>query len=241
MIINKWFDDGCNYNEGVLIYASLKGHSANLLRLFLRKESVTNAEKLAYELGKFREDPAPSIKIEVVSAQTKALGPTITPPAVNSSGGFYRINELPTALHPLLIEQSTNYKLACSLHLQLTALHPDEEGAALKLCILIEDLFDSIETSQKVFDYYKKHKVVLNIKPRSFEDLTPAQLVQRRNNKKATISKHKKKVADLKSKFEQNMSKAERTKLKIAFEKAERTLLQHEYEAQELTNLINEK
>ena len=81
----------------------------------------------------------------------------------------------------------------------------------------------------------------MNIKPRSFEDLTPAQLIQTRGNKKATISKHKKKVEVLKKQFGQKLSKSDSTKLKIAFEKAERTLLQHEYEAQQLTNLINEK
>ena len=238
MKINNWFDGGCKYNEGVLLYASLNGHSVNLVRLFLRKESIANAEKLAYELGKFREAEDPSVKYQEPRTKIQTPTPVV---AKHSSGGFYRINELPTELHPLLIEQSTNYKLACSLHLQLTALHPDEEGAALKLCIMIEDLFDAIETSQKVLDYYKKHKVVLNIKPRSFEDLTPAQLIQTRSNKKATISKHKKKVEVLKKQFGQKLSKSDSTKLKIAFEKAERTLLQHEYEAQELTNLINEK
>lgn len=238
MQVNNWFDAGCKYNEGVLLYASIKGHSANLVRLFLRKESLANAEKLAYELGKFREAEDPSVKDQEPITKIQTPTPVVTK---HSSGGFYRINEMPIGLHPMLIEQSTNYKRACSLHLQLTALHPDEEGAALKLCIMIEDLFDAIETSQKVLDYYKKHKVVLNIKPRSFEDLTPAQLIQTRGNKKATISKHKKKVEVLKKQFGQKLSKSDSTKLKIAFEKAERTLLQHEYEAQQLTNLINEK
>ena len=52
---NIWFEKGCDYKKGVALYASLKGHSPNLLRLFLKKQSISNAEKLKYELGKFRK------------------------------------------------------------------------------------------------------------------------------------------------------------------------------------------
>jgi hypothetical protein len=250
MKINNWFENGCNYMEGVALYGSLKGHSSNLLRLFLRKESVFNIEKLKYELGKFKEATEPISKtpdkrektpekriksIEKITHSARSVGSN------SVSGGFYRINELPVELHPLLIAQGSNYKLACSAHLQLTSLHPDEEGAALKLCIQIEDLFDAIDVSQKVFDHYKKHKVVLDINPRNFSDLTPAQLIQSRNNKKATVSKHKKKVDTITNQLKRKVSKSETTKLNIAFEKAERTLVQHQYELQELINLINRK
>ena len=237
MKVNEWFLNGSNYNEGVLLYASLQGHSSNLVRLFLRKESPANLEKLSYELGKHREvffsnkeanDPKKDVQ-----RKTESFVKTSSDP-----GGFYRINQLPTQLHPLLIKQRNDFQTAISLHAQLTQLHPDEEGAAVTLCIQIEDLFDALATAQKILDHYVKHKVVLNIESRNFEDLSPAQLLRSRNNKSSRVSKYKKKIDVLKQTLG-NVSKAEKTKRTIALEKAASLLLQHELELQQLNELIN--
>lgn len=247
MDINTWFENGCNYQEGVTLYASIKGHSPNLLRLFLRKQNITNENKLKYELGKFRTTPkskivTPSIKEK---PQKLKLNPQVDfvieiPKTVNSKqGSFYSLNELHLDLHPLAIKQRNDFQTAISLHAQLVRLHPDEESAALKLCIQIEDLFDAIETTQKVLDHYVKHKTVLNIETKNFSQMTAPQLLRSRNNKSTSVSKYKKKVATLKKRLGQNLSKSETTKIKVALEKAENKLLHHELELQQLNELIN--
>lgn len=271
MDINVWFENGCNYQEGVTLYASLKGHSLNLLRLFLRKQSISNADKLKYELGKHRKttktkivtpaikEKSPKLKInpqvDFIKVDPKTANskpkynidikidgrekkPTLKQQAQNNS--FYSLNELHIDLHPLAIKQRNDFQTAISLHTQLVRLHPDEEGAALKLCIQIEDLFDAIETTQKVLDHYVTYKVVLNIESRNFKDLSPAQLLRSRNNKSTSVSKYKKKVATLKLQLGQNLSKADKNKNAVALEKAENKLLHHELELQQLNELINE-
>lgn len=241
MKVNEWFSNGSDYNAGVLLYASLKGHSPNLVRLFLRKESPSNFEKLTYELGKFRE--------KVTIAKPLIVKNEKKPQQVNhqqktnnqkpTSFYFYRLNELHVDLHPLSQQQRANFQKAISLKLQLNQLHPSEEGAALSLCIEIEDLFDSIETAQKVLKHYVEHKVVLNIAPRNYSSLTAAQLIQSRNNKRISVSKSKKKVLIIENNLGQNLSKSETTKQVIALEKAKSKLLEHELDLQQLNELIN--
>lgn len=253
MDINAWFENGCNYQEGVTLYASLKGHSVNLLRLFLRKQSISNADKLKYELGKYRKSnnvntkpihvkKTPKIKHEKFTSYIE-IDPKTTKPSNNqqptTNNHFYKINQLHQDLHPLAIKQRNDFQTSISLHSQLVRLHPDEEGAALILCIKIEDLFDAIETAQKVLDHYVTHKVVLNIESRNFKDLSPAQLLRSRNNKSTSVSKYKKKVATLKLQLGQNLSKADKNKNAVALEKAENKLLHHELELQQLNELIN--
>ncbi len=248
MKVNEWFSNGGNYNAGVLLYASVKGHSTNLVRLFLRKESASNLEKLKYELGKFRKTEKSllvnSINKEIpknlkkVNLQVDAYKPNpIT--AKKTSLYFYRLNELHIDLHPMSIKQRNDFQKAISLKLKLNTLHPSEEGAALSLCIEIEDLFDAIETAQKVLKHYIEHKVVLNIEHRNYKDLTPAQLIQTRNNKRGSVSKYSKKVISLKSELGQNLSKSKTTKQAVALEKAKSKLLEHELDLQQLNELIN--
>lgn len=248
MDINAWFENGCNYQEGVTLYASLKGHSLNLLRLFLRKQSISNADKLKYELGKHRKTTKTKIVTPTIKEKPQKLkiNPQVDfikvdPKTANSKkGSFYSLNELHIDLHSLAIKQRNDFQTAISLHTQLVRLHPDEEGAALILCIKIEDLFDAIEIAQKILDHYVSHKVVLNIETRNFKDLSPAQLIQSRNNKRISVSKYKKKVATLKLQLGQNLSKADKNKNAVALEKAENKLLHHELELQQLNELINE-
>ena len=225
MDINTWFENGCNYQEGVTLYATVKGRSSNLLRLFLRKESIPNLEKLKYELGKHRQAAKKEASPETKSVLKRKLtikieGSQKGPEPKPASSYFYRLNQLHPDLHTLAIEQRTNFQTAIALHLQMTKLHPNEEGAALSLCIEIEDLFDAIETTQKVLDHYVTHKVVLDTASRGFKDLTPAQLIQTRNNKRISVSKYTKKVDVLNNKLRQNLSKAEKTKTEVALQKS---------------------
>ncbi|MFV9552076.1 hypothetical protein [Algibacter sp. PT7-4] len=249
MEIEKWFENGCNYHEGVTIYASLKEHSANLLRLFLRKQNTANIEKLKYELGKLRNPTNTKITPPVIKENKQKLK---IPPlstsleldpklAKSHTNSFYKLNQLHPDLHQLAIKQRNDFQTAISLHSQLTRLHASEEGLALKFCIQIEDLFDAIETTQKVLKHYVTHKVALNITSRSYKDYTGGQLADARRNKRTSVTKFKNKVSLLKSKLEQNLSKSEATKVKVALEKSENKLLHHEMELQQLNDLINKK
>lgn len=250
MKVNEWFSSGSDYNTGVLLYASLKGHSPNLVRLFLKKESPSNLEKLKYELGKFKtkekvkiakplivkNEKKPQYNIDI-KINGRERNPKIN--THNSSFYFYRLNELHVDLHPMAMQQRANFQKVISLKLQLNQKHKDEEGVSLALCIEIEDLFDAIETTQKVLNHYVAHKVVLNVAPRNYKDSTGGQLADARRNKRTSVSKYKKKVSTIENELGQNLSKSETTKKRIALEKAKSKLLEHELDLQQLNELIN--
>ncbi|WP_340074527.1 hypothetical protein [Leptobacterium sp. I13] len=244
MDVNTWFENGCNYQEGITVYASLKGHSPNLVRLFLRGQTLRNEEKLKYELGKHRQRPKrhSTADKEAKKKAPRGVSPAIKEAVINPphlpANYFYRLNQLHPGLHQLAIKQRNDFQTAIAAKLRLNELHPEEEGEALKLCLQIEDLFDAIESAQKVLSHYVMHKVVLNLEPMSFSDLTPAQLLQRRNNKRAAIAKLKGRIAGYKKQLANEMPTAKKTKLKTQLEKIHRKLLQHEIELQQLNELI---
>ncbi len=246
MKVNDWFNSDCNYMEGVMLYQQQKGHSSNLLRLFLRKESVPNFEKLKYELSKFKESESSAVTkpkkvnlhvdfLEKNSKQQTVSINSTKPP----SGYFYKLNELHTDLHPLAMKQRNDFQKAISLKLRLNNMHPDEEGESLKLCIQIEDLFDAIETAQKVLDHYVEHKVVLNIEARTYNDYTGGQLADARRNKRTSVTKFKNKINTLKTALKSKLPLAEKTKLENQLQKDTEKLLKHELDLQELNELIN--
>lgn len=243
MNVNEWFENGCDYQAGVLLYGQLKGHSPNLLRLFLKKESAKNESKLHYELSKHKDKEV--IQMPVATTPTKSKSkPVKTEKATaaapvkpeGSKQGFYRLNELHPDLHELSIEQRNNFQLVVSAHQRLTRLHASEEGEALKLQLQIEELFDAIDTAQKVLDHYVKHKVVLKTESRTYDDMNAAQLVQARRNKRTSVTKYRKKVESLQG--ESPDSKSEQNKHAVELQRANEKLLKHEMDLRKLDELI---
>tara|TARA_R110002124_G_scaffold285057_2_gene463116 strand:- start:473 stop:1225 length:753 start_codon:yes stop_codon:yes gene_type:complete len=246
MDVNEWFDKGCNYMDGVLIYGKQKGHSPNLLRLFLRKQSTNNEKKLEYELGKFKDlNSLKTPKKILFKNKTESTKSTIgsssglAPSSQNLNSSFYRIKDLHPDLHDLAIKQRNDYQLAISLHSKLVQLHKDQEMEALDYCIQIEDLFDSIEAAQKVLDHYVKHKIVIRTSAKEYKDYNAAELIKAQMNKKTSVSKFKKKVEAAKKALTENLSNNERNKAEIHFQKVEQKLISHEMDLRELEQLIN--
>lgn len=242
MDINEWFEKGCDYQAGVLIYGQLKSHRSNLLRLFMRKQNAINQDKLKYELGKHRTEspknkPTPPPSGANSDPVTKVETPAAAPVQSESSKKrFYRLNELHTDLHQMAIEQRNNFQLAVAAHHQLVKLHADEEGESLKIQLYIEELFDAIDTAQKVLDHYVKHKVVLKTEARTYEDLNAPQLIQARKNKRASVSKYRKKVQQLEEAKPEN--KSAKNKQAVELQKANEKLLKHEMDLRKLDELI---
>lgn len=247
MQINDWFTNGCDYDQGVALYAALNKSNHNLVRLFKRKHSTNNEAKLKYELSKFRDVTVLPL---VAVVNTEKVNPQVDLNQARSLSGVevpptntYRplkINELPVELHPMFIQQKTDFHTACSSKIILDALEPEQEQEALELCIKIEELFDSIERAWKVFDYYIEHGTILNVATTNFSDLSAAQLIQRRNQLRTRLSKEKSKITAWNTALSQAATKALQTKLNTKIAKAEEKKLQLETDIAKLTELIVE-
>ena len=237
MKIAEWLENKGSYESGVHLYMAHPKANKNLLSVFLRKETIANYVKLKYELKKLPDTLViNSTKIEVSTElpTTKKETPTKQRDAFQG----LHIKDLPIALHPMYIQQKADFQTACSLKLQLNAVLPKQEKKALELCIKIETLFDNIATAWEVFDYYKNHKVVIDLSVPTFKDLSPTQLIQRRNSKRSSITKAEKRL-ELYRKNKTVLSTQHALKLidrRIA--KTEQIVLKHKTELTQLNKLI---
>lgn len=249
MTVNEWFDNGCEYNEGVMLYMKQKGHSGNLVRLFLKKYSLNNQEKLEYELSKYRKSQktktTKAIILEKPSLYKITPSPVIkevdTKITKEHAHYFYRLNQLPIELHALAIQQRNDFQTAISLKLQLNNLHPLEEGKALTICLAIEELFDSIEMAQNILKHYVKHKVIIDTTKRDFSKLTGDQRIIRLRNKRSSIAKLEKRIKGYSKALLNELPIDRKTKLKIQLQKSSENLLKQQIEVQELLDYINNK
>jgi hypothetical protein len=243
MKINDWFNNGCNYEEGVAIYSSLKTSKINLIRLFKNKTASSYLEKLKYELSKYKEtEVVLNTTFKVVSTDVKTAsspGPIITPIIEAPLYKQKLIRDYPIALHPVYIQQKNDYAIACSLKIQLNNITADEENndEALNICLQIDRLFDAIELAWKQLDHYTDTKTILEINTNDFSALSPAQLLQRRNNYRSNLTKANKHLKVMQSK--EAVSIADKTKLEVKTEKQLKKIIQLEENIQSLNNLIN--
>lgn len=250
MKVNDWFKNGCDWEQGVAIYIGLKQSKPNLIRLFKKKYNATFHQKLKYELSKFKEIEVEQTNFTEVSATKTTSEPTptqtksreITLDIDVSPKPTYkpaRLNQYPLELHPVFIQQKTDYYTACTLKIQLNNLPAEAEEEALKLCIEIERLFDSIENAWQQLDYYTENKLVLKVKTTDFTDLTPAQLLQRRTLKRSSISKLKKRIANSNTALTKATTKPLKTKLEVKLGRDNEKLIQLKTDVDQLTKLIN--
>lgn len=244
-----------DYKQALVIYSGTKHPNQNLLRLFSQKKSLGNINKLKYELKKRQEEDFVS---DLRGEETKptSLGKgaanaqviTSKPPNFESSQDsaakqfrFLQINDLPIELHPLFIQQKGEFANACSLKMQMNALLPEQQTKALEFCLEIERLFDSIEKIWKVFDHYTDHGEVLQLQVNKYQSSSPAQLIKAEANKRASITKTKKRVAQYETALPTLTTLQQQTKCKRALVKSSKGLLQHELDLEQIKQLMAKK
>lgn len=234
MKITEWFNNGCNYDEGVAIYASLKDAKPNLLSLFKKKNSSAFLEKLKYELSKHKESKE---TFTILIAQKEVTKINIITPESNYKP--LRVSDFPMALHPVYLKKKQDFGMACSLKMQLNNLPDENEEEALKMCLEIDRLFDAIELAWKQLDHYSETKSILNVVINDFQNLTPAQHLQRRNQLRSNRSKAIKRLEILSKTEAKTIS--EKTKLEINTEKMKTKITQLDNDIEELTKLIEDR
>lgn len=249
MNIDDWFKNDGSYDEGVMLYGKLAQCNRNLLRQLLKKENICNREKLRYELGKFIKHEISVKPItqkkddgELKNAALQVYDSTVNKTSEQDTKGMLLINQLPVELHPLYIKQKGEFALACSLKMQLNALHPAEETRALEICLQIEELFDHIEKTWKIFHHYMDHGVVLTLEEKSYDTYSAAELLRAEGSKMSTISKLNSRI----KKYEEQLPLLEgnlhqQNKCKRAYLKSTSALLKHEMDLISIRELIGKK
>lgn len=238
MNIKEWISSEKDYTTGVALYAAHPKAKINLVRLFQLKKSSYNEQKLYNELVKCKDIAGPTI---IVSTSAETTTPTPPPTIKKPTYKQSRLSDYPQELHPVFIKQKNDFYTACSLKVQLNALAPEAEEAALKICLQIEDLFDGIEAAWKILDHYTETNTILEVKEHDFSALTPGQLILKRNSKRSSLTKAKRLVANYKAALLKPQTIAQKTRIEVKKEKQLTKISQLEIDVDQLTKLINTK
>lgn len=236
MTVNEWIATGCNYKVGLALYAELPNYNKNLLKVWTRKQTTQSEMKLRYELQKHLQ---PTFK-----APTSAT--------INEPKKQYRkvlINQLPVELHGVYLQQKNDFGLACSLKIQLNAMGhfydnqgnliiganglpklkpqtPETQERARKICLKIETLFDSIDKTWGIIDYYFEHKVTPQINSNNFSKLSPGKLRDKIISVRSSRTRQNQRLKMLQQKLDNAIAKKFIEKYKRNIEKCENSLMQ---------------
>lgn len=242
--IKTWLESGCDYNQGVQLYASLPGANANLLRLFKKGYSLANAEKLKYELKKrLASPPAPKGGDEHQGESTYPLKTTLNPkevplPEHPRSTPLY--HQLPAELRDVLLEAHELFTKNCLLKANLNDLAPEQEDEALAIQ---KQIFDNRQQNQRCWakiDHWQRYKTipVAPVAQNPFKDCSPAELLKKEGNLQSSISKLKKRYALNEAELEAATTVAQKTKLDRALAKQGANLLRQERDLELIRTLI---
>jgi len=242
--IKIWFDNGCNYQQGIGIYASLSKPNRNLLQNFLKKESPINLEKLKYELKKHITDQSvlsaitQKPKPEIVVKQNNEVLAKINAEE-NKAALFF--HQLPPELRPVLLEANQLFKTNCLLKTQLNDLPEHAEKTALDLQLQIHRNFELNGQCWKKINYFLEHRTITKEANTEFNQYTPAGLLRKQQLLYASISKLKSRLAENRLQHKSAVYVSDKSRLERIISKQESNLIKQNDELLIISKLIDGK
>jgi hypothetical protein len=205
MDIQSWFASSGSYADGVMLYSQLPTCNANILRSFA-KENSSNFLKLKYELKKASLSGKSTIvpKVEkIVAEPKKELKPEpLLKEIIKQSAAVSFEKETmamyPMELHSTYRQRVSDFYLACELKFQLNSIANDDENAALKIIIQLDDLWTRIDRAWMILGHWKDHnRIMPTEESEDFNTLSEKQLYKLRNNLQSNISKREKTIESM--------------------------------------------
>ena len=105
------------------------------------------------------------------------------------------IADYPVALHGVYRAKREAWLRACSLKLTLNAVPMEEEDKAREIQRQLWQLFSAMDNYDVVLQYWRNHKKILEPQKEDYSQLTPVELVQRRNTLRSNIVSREKSLA----------------------------------------------
>ncbi|SEC45963.1 hypothetical protein SAMN04489761_3053 [Tenacibaculum sp. MAR_2009_124] len=242
MTIDDWLSsEEQDYKTALALYEALPNCNKYFLKA-MQKESRQNLMKLKYQLEKNKHlCTAPAIleRKNVSEEEIQIKSEFAAKPSYKPS---VQIKDLPFELHPVYTEQKNNFALACSLKMQLNTLQEHEiEYKALDLIIKIDALFKTIKEAWKIIDYYTDHKEVIQIPENDLENLNLAQLSNKKNSLRSSITRQKARKEKLQIELKNTVLRNKKLKLEANILKSKKKLLELESSLSFVLKLLVEK
>jgi len=178
------------HKELIEIYLS-SGGDVKKIQLY-KSFSPANHAKLKYFLKQIKID-LPDAKPVKIGAKTT----TIIPEAKDRKGIWNDlISQYPIELHQDYQNRYKYWLEACSLKVELNAVHRKDEKTAYELQEKIMFCFEKMDKAQKALQHYQNHKRIIKTETKTdFSQLSPMELLLKRNSTRSNISKRNSTIA----------------------------------------------
>jgi hypothetical protein len=203
MTVQEWLGSGRDYEAGWQLYAAL-GENDRLKRMLGSGANHYNREALAWELTKLAR--AGGGQLSVVSCQL-AVGSIDASAAAKDTGSTLEISETATfslqkdtsstekgtkLLDELKAEQRLLYDERAGVHAQLEGAASEEERRLMAVRVM--SLSRQLNTNWDTYHYVEAHGELPPAPAAApgLDQLSPADLLKRRNNLRSQVSKLKK-------------------------------------------------
>jgi hypothetical protein len=193
--IDAWIKSERDYSEGCKLFKQY-GESTFLNNLFASGDDEYNRDRLIRELRKLSEDFVTSVQ-RPISKQVIIPGGISLFPAASFTSYSEPVlkpvdtSKLPEELQILSIKKGQLYKEACHLHTRLEFVASDEER--MRNANRIVKIFEEMQLIWNEIDYFQEYGVIRPKTGKNLEDLSPIQLMKRKNSVRTYITKIKKK------------------------------------------------
>ena len=230
-MIQDWINNGCNYQEGVILLEKLSSNKV-LIQLLKKGSSPYLQSKLKAELIKLKSVEVQKSIPEIPSEET----PSDKLKEIKSKPiSFY-----PASLHPVYQRRISTFLEACSLKVQLNEIENNQEEA-FKIQFKIFNLFLENDKCWKVLKQFEDHGQILPFESsEDFSNLSYTALCKLRQNKYTSVSKRKKTIAEWKAELP-SLPLKKRGQKELNILEKEKELQRFLNDIEKLSNLINEK
>lgn len=237
MTIKSWFESGCDYASGVDLYSQQQKCNLNLLKVFKKKESIQNLEKLKYELKKILQNEA------VIIEKPKEINKPEKEQESQDPKKSIFFHELPEELRPVLLEAHDYFKKNCLLKTKLNELPEASENKALQLQLEIDHNWKKNKICWTKIDHYLTYKKLpKTIKVKNpFSDFTPAALVRRQQQLYSNRSRTEKRLKENRQLIKNVEDRREYERLNKLIIKQENTLIKVNQDLTIITAMIDGK
>ncbi len=246
--IKNWFENSKDYYEGVTIYASLPNRKHRLLKRLNRGKSNQNMAALVAELRKYKAKPlikktvTPTIHLPVYPTQEQVTiemeQKKIASESAKAAFGGIRMGDLPPELRIRFIKAQKVFHEMIELKFVLNDLPDSASESALKIQLQILELDEERDLIWKELHHWKKHRTLLDVPKDDFSDLTPVQLLRKKNNLKSSISKISKRVDEKYIALDAERDKHKQLLLEGAIRKSENLLHSHQLNLNKIDALL---
>jgi len=168
------------------------GGDAKKIQLY-QSFSAANFVKLKYFVKQLKVELPENTKLSTPPTKLSTPHPEPSAPVKERKGIWNDlISQYPVELHQ---EYQNRYKYwleACSLKVELNAVHYKDEKTAYEIQEKIMFCFEKMDKAQKALNHYQKNKRILKTETKvDFSGLSPMELLNKRNVTRSNITKRK--------------------------------------------------